>query len=899
MHKVAEKSFAYFGCLTKLVFMRVFSFFLPQGCLAPAARVLGLCILVGLLAGCKARRANQLEPLGVAVDKVLKSTDPGQQVPIWAAAAREPRQYTRVRRMDLLHTELSVRFDWAERSLRGRALLQLTPYFYPTDSLVLDAKGLDIHSLQLAGGTPLTYRYADSLQLHIALPHTYTRRDTLWLEIDYTARPYRLQRAGSEYISGAQGLYFINADGQHPYKPRQIWTQGETEASSCWFPTIDQPNERCTQDLRITADSSYQTLSNGLLMSSTPAPSGQRTDRWVLTQPHAPYLFMMAVGKFYKHTDTWRGREVSYYVEPAYAPYAQLVFGHTPEMLEFFSQKLGVPYPWPKYSQVVVRDFVSGAMENTTATIHYSELQHDSLAHLDESREDFISHELAHQWFGDLVTCESWGQLPLNESFATYGEYLWREHKYGKDNADAHLAAEKQTYLSEATTKRRPLIREAYADAGDLFDAHSYQKGGLVLHYLRQQLGDEAFFAGIQRYLQQHAYQPVEVHDLRLALEAVSGRDLTPFFQQWFYAAGHPALAVTYEYDLQAEALRVHVLQQQDLRYQPVYTLPLQLEIAGHRGTQRVAVTIHSADTVLTIPYPSAPPTAIEQGWPAFIQNVELDADHVLPGTISETKPPRFWVYQLGQGRGFGQRMAALEQLPGLALPAAEIEEELWRATQDPIWQIRVEALQYLAQLATSTKRPDRLDSLLGYYLGEPQPAVRSAAIELLANYAGSEGGGRASQAYQKVLTALEAALHDSSYSVRAHALVRLGMLEPARAVQAALPLQHAPDALLSQAVIDILLENKHPAANALVVEKLWRLESYMRILIMNSYSAFLQDRSPEEMRALLPVLMYTAEMDSQAFVQDVAGSLLAEMEPHLPELKPWLERSYPKRLRE
>ena len=168
---------------------------------------------------------------------------------------------------------------------------------------------------------------------------------------------------------------------------------------------------------------------------------------------------MMAIGEFAIVKDKWRGIDVSYYVEPKFEKYARMVFGNTPEMIEFFSQKFGVDYPWKKYSQVVVRDFVSGAMENTTATVHMEALQHDHRYHLDETEEDYISHELSHHWFGDYVTCESWANLPLNESFATYAEVLWREYKYGIDEAEHHLSGDFSSYFAESQTKREPLIR--------------------------------------------------------------------------------------------------------------------------------------------------------------------------------------------------------------------------------------------------------------------------------------------------------------------------------------------------------------------------------------------------------------------------------------------------------
>ena len=283
---------------------------------------------------------------------------------------------SRTKDFDLLHTKLEVSFDWKKQYLHGIATLTLKPYFYPQNILELDAKGFDIHSIILVAGVQdfeplqqeLQYEY-DSLIIKILLDKTYTRDETLLVRIDYTAKPNELPEGGSAAILSDKGLYFINPDGKEPNKPRQIWTQGEPESNSCWFPTIDSPNEKMTQEIYITIDTSFTTLSNGSLIYSKINEDGTKTEYWKQDLPHSPYLAMMAIGKFAVVKDHWQNIEVNYYVEPEYARYAKDIFGNTPEMIEFFSNMLGYKYPWDKYSQVVVRDYVSGAMENTTATV--------------------------------------------------------------------------------------------------------------------------------------------------------------------------------------------------------------------------------------------------------------------------------------------------------------------------------------------------------------------------------------------------------------------------------------------------------------------------------------------------------------------------------------------------
>jgi aminopeptidase N len=428
---------------------------------------------------------------------------------------------------DLLHTKLDVSFDWSKQYLYGKATITAKPYFYPTSKLILDARGMEIKEVSLletiinsessvkdkkkapvaetktTSKKPLTYTYTDEL-LTIDLGKEYKNTEEYTIYIEYTAKPNELKKkGGSAAITDDKGLYFINPEGKEKNKPMEIWTQGETQSSSVWYPTIDHPNERQTQEIYMTVDKKYTTLSNGELIFSTDNGDGTRTDYWKAELPFAPYLSMMAVGEFAVVKDNpWRGKEVNYYVEKEFEPYAKAIFGNTAEMLEFYSNKLGVEYPWNKYSQVVVRDYVSGAMENVSATLHGEFMNTTDRELLDGDHEDVIAHELFHQWFGDLVTCESWSNLPLNESFATYGEYLWIEHKYGLDAADLHSAQSRSGYLAESARKQVSLIRFQYDDKEDMFDGHSYNKGGQVLHMLRKYVGDDAFFASLKLYLQ-------------------------------------------------------------------------------------------------------------------------------------------------------------------------------------------------------------------------------------------------------------------------------------------------------------------------------------------------------------------------------------------------------------
>ncbi len=517
---------------------------------------------------------QELEPIEISPE-VTHSSISADTIPVY-----RPSQ---TRLIDILHTKLDLSFDWAKQHVIGKATIKLRPYNNPLDSFYLDGRNFIIHDIkELPSQKQCLYRY-DGNKIAIQTNKTLSKNDSLTIVISYTARPAeRENKKGSQAITSDQGLYFINHDQSHPTKPMQIWTQGETESNSNWFPTFDKPNERCTGEIVLTVPDTMQTLANGTLLSSVKNANNTRTDHYSITKPHAPYLFMLAVGKFAVVKDTWRDIPLLYMVEPEYGPYAKNIFPHTPEMLEFFSTKLNYKYPWSKYGQVVVRDYVSGAMENTTAVIFGEFVQRHPKEIADNKMNELIvAHEMFHHWFGDLVTCESWSNLTLNEGFANYSEYLWLEHKYGKDEAEAHRYDEKMGYMqSSAFQGVHPLIWYSYDDKEQMFDAHSYNKGGLVLHMLRNYLGDNTFFEGLNHYLRENEYTAVEVHDLRKSFEYVSGQDLNWFFNQWFLASGHPHLIVSNQYNAAKKTVKVNVEQIQDFAAGvPIFQFPTTVDI--------------------------------------------------------------------------------------------------------------------------------------------------------------------------------------------------------------------------------------------------------------------------------------------------------------------------------
>ena len=710
--------------------------------------------------------------VGFSACKTQKETtsvtaEPEVEVVVEEPAEVETREYqaANTRTFDLIHTILDVRFDWEKQQLSGKAELTLKPYFYATDKLTLDAKGFDLRSVSAKKDgklQALKYEY-DLEKIYITLDKEYTRNDTITIWVDYTAKPEELEAEGSAAITDAKGLYFINPLGEEKDKPKQIWTQGETESSSCWFPTIDSPNENMTQDIKITVDSRYSTLSNGLLVSSRPNGDGTRTDQWKQTKPHAPYLAMMAIGEFAIVKDKWKGIDVDYYVEPAYEPHAKAIFGETPNMLDFYSDVLDFPYAWEKYSQVVVRDYVSGAMENTTATIHGEFLHRTQRELLDSDNEKIIAHELFHHWFGDLVTCESWSNLPLNESFATYGEYMWLEHRHGRDEADKHGKEQMMQYIaSVAQTGHLDMIRYFYDNKEDMFDAHSYNKGGRILHMLRKTIGDEAFYKGLNLYLNENKFQAVEIHQLRLAMEEVTGFDLNWFFNQWFLDKGHPSLEITHAYNDETKKYSVTIAQTQDLKEFPLYRIPMDVDVYLGGAVDRYRIDLTEKEQTFDFDVMAKPSL------------VKVDAEQMLLGTKSESLTEDEYIFMLKNAPLFLDKVEAMNGLKSSSSP--EAIEAIINTLEDEYWATRRKALTSLKGKAVADTSLLK-NKLIWMAQKDEKSIVRAEAITALANEFSSDLNVRA---------IIEGAMKDQSYTVLGSTLKAISSYDEDKALELA-----------------------------------------------------------------------------------------------------------------
>ncbi len=650
---------------------------------------------------------------------------------------------------DLVHTKLDVKFDYAKSYLYGKEWLTLQPHFYPTDSVLLDAKGMDIKEISIIKGTAKTalkYTY-DGLQVNIKLDRLYTAQEKYTLYFDYISKPNEVKVAGSMAISDAKGLYFINPLGDDKKKPIQIWTQGETESNSVWMFTIDKPNQKTTEEITMTVPAKYVTLSNGLKISEKKNADGTRTDYWKMDLPHSPYLFFMGVGEFDVTKDSYKGKEVSYYTEKNQTKYARQVFGNTPEMIKFFSEKLGVDYPWAKYSQIVGRDYVSGAMENTTATLHGEGAYQNSRQLADGNGwEETIAHELFHQWFGDYVTAESWSNITVNESFANYSEYLWNEYKYGKDAADEHNYRDMMGYIG-SHSEDKDLVRYYYEDKEDVFDAVSYNKGGRILHMLRNYVGDDAFFKSLNNYLTTNKFKNGEAAQLRLAFEETTGKDLQWFWNQWYYGAGHPKLTISYNYNIAGMPGVAEVVVQQTQNGQ-LFTLPIAVDVYEAGKKERYDVTLSNKSDTFYFKV---------NGTPDFIN---VDADKVLLAEKTDNKTEANYIAQWNNAKNYLDRREALEFFAKKNMP------EIAKGLYDKYAPLRNFTLQ---RIVNTPYKSDKvvLEQIEKMAKTETNTLTKAAAINYLIKIGDA-----------KYLPIYQAAINDSSYSVAGAALKGIAALD-------------------------------------------------------------------------------------------------------------------------
>jgi aminopeptidase N len=682
--------------------------------------------------------------------------------------------HTPDRQVAIKHLKLDLRFDYAPHSVEGAATFTLSPINDGLTNFELDIAEMTIKSVTLIAvekrstgdlpkssiqpgarpGSQLARRLVFETRpekLDIELDRPYARNEQLTIEIAYSCSPRK-------------GLFFVEPDEAYPNKPRQIWSQGENEDAHWWFPCHDVTNQKMTTEMIATVESSFFALSNGELIGVRENNGrGTRTYHWSQSQPHPAYLVTIVIGEYEALGDDYDGLPISYYLYKDRVREGRRLFAATPRMINFFEEKFGYAYPYPKYAQVIVDDFLFGAMENTSASTFTDRCLLDDHATIDLSYDDIVAHELAHQWWGDLVTCKDWSHIWLNESFATYSEYLWREHARGHDDSRFALFQDFLTYLREdRTSHRRPIVFNRYRFSEDLMDRHAYEKGACVLDMLRWELGDDAFLRTLAHYLNKHEFGNAETNDFKVAIEEATGQNLYWFFDQWLYGAGHPELEVGYEWRRQQNLLKMSIKQVQEAEDKTrVFRFPVEIEIVTVEPgevietEQRTSyrVIIEKAEQDFYFPCESKP------------RMVLFDKGHRIIKTMRFEKSAQELIFQMTRAEEVMDRARAAR---GLSVFKGEVDALREALLGDDFYGVRMAAAVSLGEIGGDGARAAVIEA----YRLSKDSHVRRACVWALGNFKDEETINLLGEALRK----------DESYYVAvtaARALANIGGDEP------------------------------------------------------------------------------------------------------------------------
>ncbi len=707
----------------------------------------------------------------------------------------------RVREYHVRHMKVYFTVNAPDHSATGIVTHYLTPLRGPLSSLQMDARGSLVIDACTLDGKDAQFEHKDNVLTVYSKDAPLPNGKEVALEIRYRMSPASgaRERVGA---NGAGGFRWIDPTPNDPDRKPQFWTQGETNTNSSWVPCYDFPNDKCTSETHTTVPEDWVVIGNG---SESPATHDEtahtRTYHWTMTQPHSTYLLSLVGGELDVQKDVWRGVPLYYVVPRGQASLIPGSFGNTPDMLSWFSDKLGVKYAWPKYAQCAVYDF-PGGMENVSATTLGSFGLTDRRSG-NYPMSSLNSHELAHQWFGDLVTCSDWGDAWLNESFATFFEMYYMEHLNGEEAYQREVDNNTTSYLRGAARAKHALSTNLYRGPDDMFDqSHTYAKGGVILHMLRRQLGDKAFFGGMGAYLKKNAYKPVDTGDLESALSAYTGKDLKPFFDQWVRRPGHPVLNLTWTYDEGRREVVATVKQTQDTGDgTPIYTMPLTLGLlptpngndnsmggaTGHNGVVREHVTLSQAVQEFRIPAAQKPAIIMldpdhdilreikDTAWtpeelPVLVRHAPNAVDRrraasLMKGDVdpnADTTPPEFDQTQAGTPGYFQeyQRQQAAFQLASLGTPnkplIALFSQAIEKEPSDNVAAYMIErlsgakdpALRPLFYAQAQSKQSARREAALNA-LGQLAPTdedtrlLRDAALSDTATYGVVEAGMR------------------------------------------------------------------------------------------------------------------------------------------------------------
>ncbi len=673
-----------------------------------------------------------------------------------------PKQFIPSRDFDTRHIALDLQFDWEREQAMGTASITFAPLSSKLSQVTFDAANMTFSSVRLSTGEALNF-VSDTQheKLIINLDKAYQPFDLLTVVIAYhTNGPTSTSKIG------LGGLTFIKPTQDEPNKPRQIWSQGESQWNHQWFPCFDYPNDFATSELTATVDKPLTVISNGRLVDRKSSPNGKETFHWRMDEPHASYLTSIVVGEFATIQQSYRGIPITSYVYANQVEQGKVTTARVPQMMQFFEERTGVMYPNAKYAQSFVYGF-GGGMENITATTMSDQTIHDERSELDRNEDGLLAHELAHSWFGNNLTARSWSDLWLNESFATYLAAMWTEHNRGHDDfLYLNIRGDHAGYLN-AWSKgvRRPIVTNNFVHPDALFDVYAYARGSAVLHMLRKLLGDDQWWRAMNYYLRRYSHRPVETEEFRIAIEEATGQPLESFFDQWVYRMGHPVFRVTQSYDRATNQLVLKIRQEQQLDNESAYPqakffeMPVEIEIGTSTKTrvERVALEAREEQTI----------TFDEDSEPLL---VNFDYGDTLIKELIFEKPIEALIYQLKNDPDVTGRIWALEQLSKLrkldstsqADKASAISAISDVIKSDKFWGVRESAAFALSDTPGEKVRLVLLDSL-----NDLSARVRTAAVNALATSRDSS----LASTYVRLL-------NDKSYATIRAAAIALGAIK-------------------------------------------------------------------------------------------------------------------------
>ncbi len=603
-----------------------------------------------------------------------------------AAAATGPggsgRQYAPSREIDVVHLALDVTPDFAARTVAGTATLRFKPIARALAELRLD--GVELRVTNVTSSAKVASWQATPEKVIVIFEPPIPADQEATVAVTYSATP-------------KEGLYFRTPELGYPAGDAHLWTQGEPLEARHWFPSFDAPNEKFTSEVTCRVRPDMVVVSNGRLVGeSTDAATGLKAVTWRQEKPHANYLIALVAGYLKKLEDRHRDIPLAFYTPASEIGFARESFKETREIMEFFEKEIGVPYPWAKYDQACVYDFGWGGMENTSLTVLNDYTLHTpEFEELRESR-GLVAHEMAHQWFGDLVTCKDWSHVWLNEGFATYYTHLFEGHRDGPDELRYGLYQSAQGIYGEANDTNA-IVRRDFQDPEEQFGFRAYPKGSWILHMLRHQLGEDLYRRCIKTYVERHQYGSVVTEDLSQVIEELSGRSFDQFFDQYVYHAHHPELGVSYSWDDRTKLARLSIRQEQKLSDKVLlFDVPLTVRFKGKFGTVERELRVREAAEDFYVPLPGAPTI------------VRCDPQVALLAKINFSAPTPMLLAQLEDSTDAMGRLIAAEQLSGKREALGALKKAL---QGDGFYPVRLAAASSLRAMQSEEAMRVLLDS--------------------------------------------------------------------------------------------------------------------------------------------------------------------------------------------